>query len=134
MIRLARVGVLVIGGMAAIAVAATTVAGAATIGVETRFDYVAEFPPATDGQQIEGWRRQVLGRVHQSGCIRGLPCVARTMRLMLPDQSREVIAFDLMPMIPIVEKTALLEESTKAIPGVLLHRDARPVELAAKHQ
>lgn len=116
-------------GLMAISIAAS--ASAAT-GIDTRYDYVAQFPQGTDPASMEHWREQVLGRVHQQACLRDRPCVARMLRLALPgDAPREVIAFDLMREIAPGERAAILAAASAAIPGTLLHADSRPSDIGS---
>lgn len=105
-------------------------ASADAVGATTRFDYVAKFPFGTTEAQIEEWRGQVLGQPHKQACMGGRPCVARMMRLALAGSGgREVIAFDLMPDVSQVERTAIAAAALAELSGTALFVGARPVDV-----
>lgn len=88
------------------------------VDAATRFDYVAVFPPGTDAAAVERWRLAVL-RVHESGCFRGNPCIARSLRGAELGSARQfAIGFDLMRDAPPGERTAVLAAAQQTLPGV----------------
>lgn len=90
------------------------------VDAATRFDYVAVFPPGTDAAAVERWRDAVL-RVHASGCFRGNPCIARSLRGAELGSARQfAIGFDLMRDAPPHERAAVLAAAQHALPGVRL--------------
>lgn len=92
----------------------------ATVGAATRFDYVAVFPPGTTSAEVEGWRQRVL-RVHENGCFRGNPCIARSLRGAELGSARQfAIGFDLMRDAPPNEHAAVLAAAQQSLPGVRL--------------
>ncbi|MFZ2234778.1 MAG: hypothetical protein WAV67_00195 [Dokdonella sp.] len=108
-------------------------ASADTVGVTTRFDYVAKFPFGTTPAQIEEWRGQVLGRPHQQACVRGRACISRMLRLALAGSGgREVIAFDLMPEVSPGERSAIAAAAIADLPGTTLYVGVRPADLDSK--
>lgn len=93
-------------------------AGDARVDAATRFDYVAVFPPGTDAAAVERWRGLVL-RVHETGCFRGNPCIARSLRGAELGRARQfAIGFDLMRDAPPTERAAVLAAAQQALPGV----------------
>lgn len=93
-------------------------AGGAPVDATTRFDYVAVFPPGTDAAAVEHWRGLVL-RVHETGCFRGNPCIARSLRGAELGRARQfAIGFDLMRDAPPTERAAVLAAAQQALPGV----------------
>lgn len=105
-----------------------------TVGINTRFDYVAKFPASANPAQIEEWRSNVLGRPQKHACVGGRACIARMMRLALPGLPvKEVIAFDLMPDTPDNERTAITAAALSFLPGTTLFTSARPVDLGTAH-
>lgn len=115
-------GALVLAGYALLAPRAGNDAAPAeaTIGATTRFDYVAVFPPGTTATQVESWRQHVL-RVHDSGCFRGNPCIARSLRGAELGAARQfAIGFDLMRDAPPQEHAAVLAAAQQSLPGVRL--------------
>ncbi|HSX62847.1 MAG TPA: hypothetical protein VLF18_21905 [Tahibacter sp.] len=94
------------------------------VGAATRFDYVAVFPPGTDAAAVETWRGRVL-RVHEAGCFRGNPCIARSLRGAELGRARQfAIGFDLMRDTPPTERVAVLAAAQQALPGVRLSAGA----------
>ncbi|WP_257385017.1 hypothetical protein [Tahibacter caeni] len=92
----------------------------ATVGAATRFDYVAVFPPGTTAAAVEAWRQRVL-RVHESGCFRGNPCIARSLRGAELGPARQfAIGFDFMREAPPNEHAAVLAAAQQSLPGVRL--------------
>lgn len=90
----------------------------ARIDAATRFDYVAVFPPGTDTAAVEHWRSRVL-RVHERGCFRGNPCIARSLRGAELGPARQfAIGFDLMRDAPPTERAAVLAAAQQVLPGV----------------
>jgi hypothetical protein len=90
----------------------------ARVDAATRFDYVAVFPPGTDAVDVERWRHRVL-RVHENGCFRGNPCIARSLRgAELGRAGQFAIGFDLMRDAPSTERAAVLAAAQQTLPGV----------------
>ena len=109
-------------------------APAQSVGVNTRFDYVATFPLGTTPAQIEVWRGRVLGQPHKQACMGGRACIARMMRLALAGSAtREVIGFDLMPDTPTLERAAISAAAIAYLPGTAVFVGTRPVDLDANH-
>ena len=136
MLRLARSARITALAIAVVLVAssalATGDARGEAVGVKTRFDYVAVFPPAVAQEQIEDWRQHVLGQPQQQACMGGRPCIARMIRLALAGLvGREVIAFDLMPNVSPVERAAIVAAALAELPGTALHVGVRPADLAS---
>lgn len=99
----------------------------------SRYDYVVVFPVGMDPARIEGWRQQVLGRVHQLACVRDRPCIARMLRMALAGAAgREVIGFDLMRDTPAVERAAIIAAAQTTVIGTAIHADSRPIDLEAR--
>lgn len=121
--RLWRALAVLLAGAALLAAAAAWRSAPAPeprVDAATRFDYVAVFAPGTAASQVETWRQQVL-RVHQQGCLRGNPCVARSLRGAELGATRQfALGFDLMPDAPPQERAALLAAAQQALPGVRL--------------
>jgi hypothetical protein len=98
--------------------AASGTASDAAIGATTRFDYIAVFPPDTSAAQVEAWRGRVL-RVHETGCFRGNPCIARSLRGAELGSARQfAFGFDLMRDAPPNERAAVLAAAQQSLPGV----------------
>jgi hypothetical protein len=92
-------------------------ASGTAIGATTRFDYVAVFPPGTSAAQVETWRSRVL-RVHETGCFRGNPCIARSLRGAELGSARQfAFGFDLMRDAPPDERAAVLAAAQQSLPG-----------------
>lgn len=107
---------------------------AETVGINTRFDYVAKFPSGTSPAQIEQWRGNVLGQAQKRACVGGRACVARMLRLALPGSPvTEVIAFDLLPDTPDTERAAITAAAIASLPGTTLFTSARPADLGTAH-
>jgi hypothetical protein len=93
-------------------------ANGTAIGAGTRFDYVAVFPPGTNATQVESWRSAVL-RVHETGCFRGNPCIARSLRGAELGSARQfAFGFDLMSDAPPNERAAVLAAAQQSLPGM----------------
>lgn len=92
-------------------------ASGTAIGATTRFDYVAVFPPGTSAAQVEAWRGRVL-RVHEAGCFRGNPCIARSLRGAELGSARQfAFGFDLVRDAPPHERAAVLAAAQQSLPG-----------------
>jgi len=93
-------------------------ANGTAVGAATRFDYVAVFPPGTNAAQVETWRSAVL-RVHENGCFRGNPCIARSLRgAELGSAHQFAFGFDLMRDAPPNERAAVLAAAQQSLPGM----------------
>lgn len=83
--------------------------GDQSVGADTPFQYIAVFPRETTSTGLEQWRQRVLGRVHETACVRGSPCLARLLRLSgLGTGELHAIAFDLQAEITEGERKAIL--------------------------
>lgn len=92
-------------------------ASGTAVGATTRFDYVAVFPSGTSAAQVEAWRSRVL-RVHEAGCFRGNPCIARSLRGAELGSARQfAFGFDLMRDAPPHERAAVLAAAQQSLPG-----------------
>ncbi|MBX3727217.1 MAG: hypothetical protein KF823_15010 [Xanthomonadales bacterium] len=99
---------------------------------DTRFQYVAVFPPGTGSGEIEAWRRQVLVRSHRAPCFHGWPCLARLLRLSEQGPTGvELLAFDLQADAPPRERAAVLAAARRTAPRPTLYADASPAQVAA---
>lgn len=94
------------------------------INASTRFDHVAIFAAGTSNAAIDMWRSLVLGRVHEQACADGRPCTRRLMRISRSGEDAvEMLAFDLDPTTPDIERAAIVAAALRTEPSPSL-RDA----------
>jgi len=99
---------------------------------DTRFQYIAVFPPGTGSGEIEAWRQQVLVRSHRAPCFHGWPCLARLLRLSEQGTAGvELLAFDLQADAAPREREAVLAAARRTAPMPTLYADASPAQVVA---
>lgn len=93
---------------------APTRASDQSVGANTRFHYIAVFPKETSSVELEQWRQRVLGRAHETPCVRGSSCLARILRLSgLGAAQIHAVAFDLQAETTQGERNAILSEAVR---------------------
>jgi hypothetical protein len=100
---------------------------ATPINASTPFEYVAVFPADTTNAAIDTWRSLVVGRMHKQACTADRPCLRRLMRFShAGSNAMELLAFDLDPATPDIERAAILAAAERIEPRARLLQKTSP--------